>query len=479
MRSSAFRQLLLVPVAHVVLRFGAPAAAGLAPAGGLPGHPPVLVTIPSPDGRVRAERRLGPGGWSGVLLDRTGGVLADLGFDIHPLGWVAGGDSLLAVRLIDDGHEVRVVESVVLGRDGSIRPAPRGVGEREWASLYMRPATTSPDSAPGPTAAGELRAGDRWVALPSVVAVDPGHGGPGAGQWNGNNGDGGGAAGPGGLTEQWVNLRVSELLMEWLDNDPRFSGSFRTRTASTQAVSLADRVALASQHGAALFVSVHHNGLPAGVPNRTEAYWCRQNGSCPDDAACAGPARKLHDALVAAFHYPGHGALEDSSGTGRFHFHVLRAAGRPAALVEASSISGDSAEEWRFGHDPSEQHARDEARALYIGILDWFGYSTAASPEQAERIPAPVTLGEPRHEPGGAITVEVECSQPAGDFALELTDLLGRRLRRDRLEPVGHPIIWRWDGKNGAGTRMSAGLYWLVARQDDRILASRRLTWLP
>lgn len=439
------------------------------------GTPP-LVSIPSPDGSGRAERRATADGWRGVRVDRTGRIMADFGPDIHPLGWSTTGESLLAVRLTDDGHDLVTVEPVVIDSHGVVQPNPGGPGEPEWVRLYLGCGPAPPARPAGPGSSGPAA---RAAAVPMAVAVDPGHGGPGAGQWTGNNGDGGGAVGPGGLTEQWVNLRVSELLMEWLDHDPRFAGSFRTRTSSTQAVSLPDRVALAARHDAALLVSIHHNGLPAGTPNRTESYWCRRNTGCGDEAACSRPARELHDAVVAAFHYPGHGALEDSSGTGLFHFYVLRYALRPAALVEASSITGDSGEEWRFGHDPFEQHARDEARAIYSGILGWCGFSTAASPESLSVLPAPVTLGEPRSGPGGSIVVSIERRGNSGDLTLELTDLHGRRLRVDRFGAAVRSITWRWNGRNGAGGRIAAGLYWLVARQNDRIVASRRLTWLP
>lgn len=41
-----------------------------------------------------------------------------------------------------------------------------------------------------------------------AIILDPGHGGPGGGKF-GSNGDGVGAVGPNGLTEEWVNLQVA------------------------------------------------------------------------------------------------------------------------------------------------------------------------------------------------------------------------------------------------------------------------------
>ena len=47
-----------------------------------------------------------------------------------------------------------------------------------------------------------------------VLCIDPGHGGPGGGKY-GSNGDGEGASGPNGLTEEWVNLQVGLKLRQF------------------------------------------------------------------------------------------------------------------------------------------------------------------------------------------------------------------------------------------------------------------------
>jgi hypothetical protein len=92
---------------------------------------------------------------------------------------------------------------------------------------------------------------------------------------------------------------------------------------------------------------------------------------------------------VGAFGYPGRGALEDSSGSGRFHFYVLKNSPCASALTEASNLNADLHEEDLFGRDPGEAHARAEALALYRGILEWAGYPTGV-PE-----PAPAEAGRP------------------------------------------------------------------------------------
>jgi hypothetical protein len=164
----------------------------------------------------------------------SGDTVAALGADFIPVAWRPDGGAVRGYRLIEDGHDV--VEARPEERRPGAEPTPwvddPGLDfDRRLAGL----ADALRRSAPQAPA----------TALP--ICVDAGHGGPGAAQWNGNNGDGAGAHGPTGLTEEWVNLRVSVFLMEYLAADPRFAGSFRTRTAETQLVTLADRVLLAAQ----------------------------------------------------------------------------------------------------------------------------------------------------------------------------------------------------------------------------------------
>jgi hypothetical protein len=248
-------------------------------------------------------------------------------------------------------------------------------------------------------------------------------------------------------------------------------------------VSLADRVALAAQAGAAFFVSIHHNGLPAGVANRTESYWCRLSPACADEDECRRPAQLLHDRVVAAFGHAGRGALEDSAGSGRFHFYVLERASMPAALVEASNISGDLEEESRFGRDPAEAHARAEALALHAGILlGALGYPAAVEPAA----PAGRGAGGPAVHldlappgAGGAVVVRLSAPGVVGDLALDLVDLLGRRRRRLFAGRAPIETERAWDGRDDGDRPLPAGLFWLVASIDGRIVASRRVIRLP
>jgi N-acetylmuramoyl-L-alanine amidase len=435
-----------------------------------------LVRLPSPDGARVAVRHFDTTGGRTILEDAAGRPLRDFPSDLYPVGWDDDG-RLLLVRLRDDGHELTLAEPLVVdvaGGGGEVRPRPRVAAippEAEWGSAVARAAATRPvRGAPGPRGA----AGN--ASAPWIIAVDPGHGGPGAAKWNGVNGDGAGAVGPSGLTEQWVNLRVAHFLLEWLAADPRFAGSFATRTSMTQAVSLADRVALAAAGGADLFVSIHHNGLPTGATNRTETYWCRRNALCEDEGEWSEPAALLHDRLVEAFGYVPRGALEDSSGSGRFHFYVLRYSAMPSALTEASNLN-DAAEEDLFGNDPDEDHARDEARALYAGLLGWFGYPSAVpggDGAAASDPGAPVVLGAPEPRAGGGWTVPAALSRP-GVFRVDIVDPAGRHVRSlaDLAGPGRH--LLSWDGRDTAGRRSAAAPRWLLVREGRTLVGVRRI----
>lgn len=419
-----------------------------------------LVDLPAPRGGARVVRVCDVSGARTLWLAASGDTVAALGADFIPVAWRPDGAALRGYRLIEDGHDL--VEARPEERRPGARPTPwaddPGVDFNRRLSGLAEALRRAAPQAPA-------------TALP--ICVDAGHGGPGAAQWNGVNGDGAGAHGPAGLTEQWVNLRVSAFLMQYLAADPRFAGSFRTRVAEMQLVTLADRVLLAAQGGAALFVSVHHNGLPAGTPNRTEAYYCRANPLCGSEAAWSRPARLLHDRVVGAFGYPGRGALEDSSGSGRFHFYVLRNSPCASALTEASNLNADPHEEDLFGRDPGEAHARAEALALYRGILEWAGYPTGV-PEPAPAaagLPA-ATLGAPRVITPTLLEFDWAVS---GALVLEprLFDVSGRLLRR--WPPLTGPGrgVFRLDLAAEAGPA-GAGLYWLALMGEGTVPVSRR-----
>lgn len=432
--------------------------------------PSALMSLPAPDNQWIAERRFIDDAWRGWIASADGTRAHDLGPEIHPIRWSAGGDTLFAVRLVDDGHVlveagwVAVVDGAVIGLPGSALSAVVA-----WRLAYLEF---------GAETAGDEERRSRPVqsnAAPRVVAIDPGHGGLGAGVWNSNNGDGAGSHGPSGLTEQWVNLRVAQFLLGDLMDDPRFVGSFLLRTSATQQVSLADRVALATQAGADFYLSIHHNGLPTGATNRTETYFCRQNSSCgdefasaaalPPEPACHEMAWRLHDRIVDGFGYTPRGAFEDSAGTGRFHFYVLRNSTMPAVLTEASNLN-DPVEEGLFGLDPLERHAKAEAVALHLGLIDLAFGSTGTPPAPPTDTPSGVVLGVPGRHGDGGFTLPIRSTLP-GRHTLSIIDPLGRRVAG--LAPFNGP------GDALLSLQVPAGaLVWLVVRHGGMIVAVQR-----
>ena len=107
-----------------------------------------------------------------------------------------------------------------------------------------------------------------WVARsageasgPYRVAIDPGHGG-----------DEPGATGEGGLTEEELNLAIARYVVELLAN--RGIPAVLTRSDDYRAP-LKFRIQLASDAGAEVFVSIHHNAEPdeQRTTPGTEAYF--------------------------------------------------------------------------------------------------------------------------------------------------------------------------------------------------------------
>lgn len=442
----------------------------------------VLLEWRSPDGAARVIRRIEPERGARTLVLGAGADALDLGSEFFPVGWSPDGARILGYRLIENGHDLLAALPEARDRNGALhewRGAPGGFDaalaaavSAAWSRARVARSSAPRQDAtagPGPAPAGC----PGWI-----ICVDPGHGGPGAAQWNGNNGDGAGARGPTGLTEQWVNLRVSTLLIDRLNADPRFVGSFRTRTAETQAVTLADRVLAAAAGGADLFLSIHHNGLPAGTTNRTEAYYCRANPGCTDEAVWKLPARRAHDRIVAAFGYAARGALEDSSGSGRFHFYVLRHSPCIAALTEASNLNGDALEEDKFGRDPAEAHARAEALALHQALIEQFGYPTGVDEGDVDLAVRPDRFQslEARFLADGR-SLEIDwATAGAGLFELTLFDVRGRRL--GGAPPVAGPGAGRvrLELTGVASDGLPSGTYWLAANGAGTVLARRRLT---
>ena len=198
-----------------------------------------------------------------------------------------------------------------------------------------------------------------------VIVIDPGHGGSNPGTRSAADG-----RLEKELTLDWA--RRLKLLLE-----ERGWRVFLTRTNDVD-VSLADRVALAEQQRADLFLSLHFNSAGAGQHEQSglETY-CLTPAGMPssltrgygDDASQCFPnnahddqnlkyALRLHRALLAV-----NGAADRGVRRARF-IGVLRGQHRPAVLVEGDYLS-NPAEARRIG-DPSHRQKLAEAIAKVL-----------------------------------------------------------------------------------------------------------------
>lgn len=175
----------------------------------------------------------------------------------------------------------------------------------------------------------------------TVIVIDPGHGGKDAG-----------AIGPYGLTEKAVALDISWRLRDYLAREHPEVRIIMTRE-DDYCVSLEQRVRLANESEADLFISVHANSarLNRYVASGFETFYPRQRTVA--SAGSAGnpysPQRAIHQSRYLA-------ALVQEELAGIFieeipdrgvkpaGFYVLRHTGMPAVLVEVGFISNPNVE---------------------------------------------------------------------------------------------------------------------------------------
>ncbi len=157
------------------------------------------------------------------------------------------------------------------------------------------------------------------VLIGKTIVLDPGHGGVDTG-----------AIGPTGLLEKTINLQVALDLASLL----KLQGANVVLTRATDIyISLEDRIAVANNLHADLFLCMHHNSIE-GAPDidRPQAfYW-----STTDSSELAA---KIF--LEAFDNYTGvQGDLI------REEYYVLRYAQVPAVLIEPFFMSDPSREQW-------------------------------------------------------------------------------------------------------------------------------------
>ena len=105
-----------------------------------------------------------------------------------------------------------------------------------------------------------------------IIVIDPGHGGPG-GSMYGANGDGHGAVGQNGLTEEWVNLYVGQQVVNFVWQSWPAATVILTRDCDTCYRELWDRVQRAKDVGSNYFLSIHHQSSDSHNVQGTEVWW--------------------------------------------------------------------------------------------------------------------------------------------------------------------------------------------------------------
>ncbi len=147
------------------------------------------------------------------------------------------------------------------------------------------------------------------------VCIDPGHGG---------NDTGAIGTDPVRLEEKEINLGVSLLLEEELENMGHWTVLTRRRDID---VSLEDRAEFANRLGADLFVSVHTNSFEDPAVEGMESYYH------PNSSVGQNVANLILNSMTRSF--PDH----KNRGVKAANFVVLRLTRMPAVLIELEFVS--------------------------------------------------------------------------------------------------------------------------------------------
>lgn len=198
-----------------------------------------------------------------------------------------------------------------------------------------------------------------WVIAGKLIVVDPGHGGEDPG-----------ALGRGGSYEKDIVLEVAKKLADVL----RQGGAQVILTRETD-VDLADldeyniyrravqdlsrRVAIANEHKADLFISVHVNSFPDPGEDGAQAF--SQPGSEEGKKLATEIQREMNRFLAN----PGRLAKQAD-------YYTLRESKMPGALVEIGFISNPREEKLMLDHD----YQNKIAWSIYAGIVRYFSKSS-------------------------------------------------------------------------------------------------------
>ena len=214
-----------------------------------------------------------------------------------------------------------------------------------------------------------------------VIAIDPGHGGRDPG-----------AVGPSGVREKDVVLAISKRLARLINDEPGMRAVL-TRDRDVY-LRLFERVSIARQHNADLFISIHADAFTSPQPRGASVYMLSTGGASSTMARWLAESENesarqtgddlnirdrqlrqvvydmVHDAVLAESNDAGSKILSRMSQVGRLHsanveranFAVLRAPDMPSILVETGFISNPQEE--RLLNTASHQ------QRLAVAIMD-------------------------------------------------------------------------------------------------------------
>ncbi len=188
---------------------------------------------------------------------------------------------------------------------------------------------------------------DRSPLLGRVVVLDPGHGGVDAG-----------AIGPGGTLEKDVNLLLAVQLERLLS---AAGASVHLTRAEDRYLGNSQRVGIANELAADVFLSLHFNGHPVSSVAGAETFYT------DNDPGSKRLALTLHAAVVQGLGLPGRYVAN------RPDLTLLSAAQMPAALVEPAYLTNPDQE--RLIADPAFR--AELAAALLAGLEEYFALSAS------------------------------------------------------------------------------------------------------
>lgn len=179
------------------------------------------------------------------------------------------------------------------------------------------------------------------TVLPFTVVIDPGHGGK----------DSGCIGADGKTYEKSFTLSQSQKLKDRLSSNPNFK-VLMTREGDTY-LTLDERVNLANNAGANVFISIHANASDISSANGTESFYFNPYSQPFADV--------VHKHLIQATEFQDRGLKVES-------FKVITSTKMPAVLIEAGFFTNPS----NFAEMNTDRFQQNVAEELYQAILEYY-----------------------------------------------------------------------------------------------------------